>query len=126
MVARLVAFIVACLAMTGISGAKELAPIHAQTIRLAGFDGIVYYTVERDGYHVVATLAFGPDGLPIRFVATLGPDQRMLISVPQSVDQPPLEVEIRRDGGALVVGEPGSGTTVDLVRRTATGTPPVH
>lgn len=121
MVARLIAFIVACLAMAGIAGTTELAPVQAQSIRLAGFNGIVYYTVEQDGYHVVATLAFGPEGLPIRFVTTLGPGQRMLISVPQSVGQPPIEVEIRRNGGGLVVGEPGAATTVDRVRRTSTG-----
>ena len=124
MIGRLLACAGVCIAMTGVSLAAELAPIDAHGIRLASFDGIVYYTVEQDGYRVVATLAAGPEALPIRFVATLGPGQRMLISVPRSASEPAIEVEIRRNGDTLVVGEPDSGATADLMRQTATRAPP--
>ena len=106
MIRHLTGFALACVAVTGVAVAAELAPINAHSIRLARFDGIVYYTVEQDGYRVVATLASGPEELPIRFVATLGPGQRMLISVPQAVDQPSIDVEIARNGDVLVVSEP--------------------
>lgn len=76
MTRHLSAFALACFAVTGVAVAAELAPINAHSIRLARFDGIVYYTVEQDGYRVVATLASGPEDLPIRFISTLGPGQR--------------------------------------------------
>jgi hypothetical protein len=53
---------------------------------------------------VVATLASGSDDLPIRFVATLTPDQHMAISVPQKAGQPPIGVDITRTQDKLVVG----------------------
>ena len=120
----LTAFALACVAVTGVSVAAELAPINAHSIRLARFDGIVYYTVEQDGYRVVATLASGPEELPIRFVATLRPGQHMLISVPQLVDQPSIDFEILRNGDALVVGGQNSTVTVGLVGQMATGAAP--
>jgi hypothetical protein len=53
---------------------------------------------------VVATLALGSDQQPIRFVATLAPDQHIAISVPQKVGQPPIGVDITRTQDKLVVG----------------------
>ncbi|RWK44046.1 MAG: hypothetical protein EOR46_04275 [Mesorhizobium sp.] len=41
------------------AAAAELAPGSGHSIHLAAFDGVVYYTVEQDGYRVVATLAPG-------------------------------------------------------------------
>jgi hypothetical protein len=115
MTGYLTAFAAAWLLMTGLSMAAELAPINAHRIHFARFDGILYYTVEQDGYRVVATLASGPEELPIRFIATLGPGQRAMISVPQSVDQPSVDFEIFRDGDALIVGD--SAATADLVAK---------
>ncbi|MDX8525938.1 hypothetical protein RFM68_15645 [Mesorhizobium sp. MSK_1335] len=49
--------------MTGHPTAAELALGNGQSIHLlARFDGVVYYTVEQDGYNVVATLATGAEG----------------------------------------------------------------
>jgi hypothetical protein len=53
---------------------------------------------------VVATLALGSDELPIRFVATLAPDQHMAISVPQKAGQPAIGVHITRTQDRLFVG----------------------
>lgn len=121
MTRHLSAFALACFAVTGVAVAAELAPINAHSIRLARFDGIVYYTVEQDGYRVVATLASGPEDLPIRFISTLGPGQRMVISVPRSVGQPSVDLEIVRDGDALLVSDAMSAVTAGFVDRTATG-----
>ena len=124
MTRHLTAFALACFAVTGVAVAAELAPSSAHNVRLARFDGNVYYTVEQDGYRVVATLASGAEELPIRFIATLGPGQRMLISVPQSVDQPSIDFEILRNGDALVLSDPNSTVTVGLVGQIPTGAAP--
>ncbi|OAP41624.1 hypothetical protein AU381_06155 [Sinorhizobium glycinis] len=94
--------------MTGIAAASELAPGNGHSIHLGRFDGAVYYTVEKDGYRVVATLASGAEAQPIRFVSTLGPGEKLMISVPQAADQPPVDFEIMRDGKVLLVLEPGA------------------
>lgn len=106
---HLSAFLTAWLAMAGISMAAELAPRNGHSIRLADFNGIVYYTVEEGNFRVVATLASGPEELPIRFISTLTAGQSVVISVPQAVDQPSIEFEILRDGDALVVNDTLAG-----------------
>ena len=73
MIRRWMALAVAWLAMSGAAAAAELAPGNGRTLHLGGFDGTVYYTVEQDGSHVVATMASGAEATPIRFIATLGP-----------------------------------------------------
>lgn len=118
------AFAAACFATATAASAVELAPLNAHIVSLAPFDGVVYYTVEQEGYRVVATLASGPEAPPVRFIATLQPGQKMLISVPRQVDQSAVDVEIRRDEDMLVVGGPNPAATVDLVREVETGTPP--
>jgi len=114
MTTRLIASAFACMAMSGVSVAGELAPGRAHDVHLGRFDGVVYYSVEQDGYNVVATLSSGADALPIRFVSTLGPGQRLVISVPQSAEQPSIDLEILRDGEALVVSDPVSSSTAAL------------
>jgi hypothetical protein len=112
MIARLAAFVLACITMSGVSTADELAPGNARSIHLDRFDGVVYYWIEQGNFRVVATLASGVDEAPIRFASTLGPDQRIVISVPRAVDQPSLDFEIWRDGEALLVNGPFSSPTV--------------
>jgi hypothetical protein len=99
--------------MAGAAVAAELAPQSGYSVHLTDVNGTVYYTVEQDGYRVVATLASG-EGLPIRFIATLARGQRILVSVPQSVDEPPIDFEILRDGDALRVGDPVPAVTANL------------
>jgi hypothetical protein len=102
----LVGLALACLAMTAVAPAAELAPGAGHGIRLAGFDGVVYYTVAHDGYQVVATLASGAEALPIRFSSTLRPGQAIVISVPRSAGEPAIDFEIVRNGEALIVNDP--------------------
>jgi hypothetical protein len=117
MTTRLTAYALAalaCMATSGVSVAGELAPGNAHGVHLDRFDGVVYYSVEQDGYRVVATLASGADELPIRVVSTLGPGQRLVISVPRSADQPPVDFEIVRNGEALFVNDPVSSSKAAL------------
>ena len=47
------------LASLGATRADGLRPVEAKSIDLGEVSGVAYYTVERDGFHVVATLAQG-------------------------------------------------------------------
>ena len=101
------------LCMTGISVAAELAPMDGHSIRIDRFDGSVYYTVEQDGYRVVATLAAGAEGVPVRLISTLMPGQRMVISVPQPAGQASVDFEIARKGDLLLVSDPIASAKAD-------------
>jgi hypothetical protein len=79
--------------------ADGLRPIESKSIDLGGISGIAYYTVERDGFQVVATLAQGEAGTPIRVVSVLAPGQRVILSTPQQVDA----IEISRTGDSVFV-----------------------
>jgi hypothetical protein len=79
--------------------AEGLRPIEAKSIDLGGVSGIAYYTVERDGFRVVATLAQGETGTPIRVVAVLAPGQRVVLSTPQRA----AAIEISRKGDSVLV-----------------------
>jgi len=114
MIARLTACALACTILSAVATAGELAPGNAHSVHLDRVDGVVYYSVEQDGYRVVATLASGAGESPIRVISTLGPDQRIVISVPRAVDQPPVDVEILRTGEALFVNGPVFSPTAKL------------
>jgi hypothetical protein len=105
MTSRFASFAMALLSATGVTAASELAPGGGYSIHLGRFDGAVYYTVEPDGYRVVATLASRADAPPIRFASTLQPGQRIVISVPQAAGQPSIDFEIVRDGDAVRVSD---------------------
>ncbi|MGY2988022.1 hypothetical protein [Bradyrhizobium sp. USDA 4508] len=55
------------------ANAEGLRPLGGKSIDLGGISGIAYYTVERDGFRVVATLAQGEAGTPIRVISVLAP-----------------------------------------------------
>ena len=79
--------------------ADSLRPMEGKSIDLGGISGIAYYTVERDGFHVVATLAQGEAGTPIRVVSVLAPGQRVVLSTPQQAGA----IEISRKGDSVLV-----------------------
>jgi hypothetical protein len=79
--------------------AEGLRPMAGKSIDLGEISGIAYYTVERDGFHVVATLAQGEAGTPIRVVSVLAPGQRVVLSTPQQADA----IEISRNGDSVLV-----------------------
>ncbi|MEH2560582.1 hypothetical protein [Bradyrhizobium sp. AZCC 2289] len=86
--------------------AEGLRPIEGKSIDLGGISGIAYYTVERDGFHVVATLAQGEAGTPIRVVSVLAPGQRVVLSTPRQADA----VEISRKGDNVLVRKANATT----------------
>jgi hypothetical protein len=85
--------------------ADELKPTRPQKFDLGEVSGIAYYTVERDGFHVVATLAQDNAGTPIRFQATLAPGQSVVFSTPREIGVAPLAVEISRQGNEVIVAK---------------------
>ena len=88
--------------------AVSITPVAAKTVTLGTYTGVAYYTVEDAGYQVVATVAPGEAGVPIRFVSTLVDGQRAVLSVPQAVGSPALEMEFQRCGEAVLVRAPAS------------------
>ena len=79
--------------------ADGLRPMAGKSIDLGGISGIAYYTIERDGFHVVATLAQGEGGTPIRVVSVLAPGQRVVLSTPQQAGA----IAISRKGDSVLV-----------------------
>jgi hypothetical protein len=94
-------FVAAALLLASLEGAHAggLRPIDARSIDLGGVSGVAYYTVERDGFHVVTTLAQGIAGTPIRVVSVLAPGQSVAFSTPD----PASALEISRNGDSVLV-----------------------
>ena len=85
------------LASLGVVQAEGLKPIEGQAVDLGNLSGVAYYTVERDGFHIVATLAQqGEDGAPVRVETVLAPGQSVTFSTPRGVGAGPDAVEISR------------------------------
>ena len=86
--------------------AEGLRPMAGKSIDLGEISGIAYYTVERDGFHVVATLAQGEAGTPIRVVSVLAPGRRVVLSTPQQAGA----IEISRNGDSVRVRKANAAT----------------
>jgi len=92
------------LASIGPAHAEGLKPLQGQVIDLGDVSAVAYYTVERDGFHVVATLAKkDEDAVPVRVVAVLGADQSLTLSTPREWGTAPDAVEIVRRADTLLV-----------------------
>ena len=87
------------LASLGAANADGLRPIEAKSIDLGEVSGVAYYTVERDGLHVVTTLAQGEAGTPIRVVSVLAPGQSVVLSTPHQAGA----LEISRQSDSVLV-----------------------
>ena len=87
------------LASLGAGHANGLRPIEGRSIDLGDVSGVAYYTVEPDGFQVVATLAQGEAGTPIRLVSVLAPGQRVVLSTPHQAGA----LEISRNGDSVLV-----------------------
>jgi len=79
--------------------ADGLHPIEAKSIDLGKVSGVAYYTIQRDGFHVVTTIAEGEAGTPVRVVSVLAPGQRVVLSSPSQADA----LEISRKGDSVLV-----------------------
>ncbi|NGO51576.1 hypothetical protein [Allomesorhizobium camelthorni] len=95
----------AVLALGGAAAAGDLKPMHSRSINLGTITGVAYYTVEPDGYHVVATLAQNDAGAPVRFETVLVSGQTMTLSTPRAAGMPPVKVEIGRTADQIHVLE---------------------
>jgi len=93
------------LAVTGAAArADGLRPNEGQSLDLGAVSGTAYYTVERDGYHVVATLAqLGEETTPVRVEALLAPGQSVTLSTPHAAGEPPETIQISRQGSTVLV-----------------------
>jgi hypothetical protein len=90
----------------GAAHADNLQPLQAQRIDLREVSGVVYYTVERDGFHVVTTLVQGEAGIPVRAVSVLAPGQSVVLSTGVATGA----VEISRQADTLLVREAAVAT----------------
>ena len=92
--------------VAGNATAVELTPNHAHSIDLNGVAGVAYYTVEGGTYRVVAVVASGESGRPIRFTATLLPQQRIEVSVPSDGSEVERSIEFIRAGNSITASQP--------------------
>lgn len=105
------AIVAAALALATIASAQadELKPTQARDVEAQGIDlgavsGVVYYTVEPSGFHVVATLSQeAEDATPIRVEVVLAPGQSVVLSTPHGVGEAPEAVEISREADVVFV-----------------------
>ena len=93
------------LASIGAAHANELRAVEARSIDLGEISGVAYYTVERYGFRIVATLAQGEAGTPVRFEAVLAPGQSVVLSTPREAGAAPNAVEISRQNDRVLVHE---------------------
>ena len=108
------------LAAIGPAHAEGLKPLQGQVIELGDVSGVAYYTVERDGFRVVATLAKkDEDAVPVRVVVVLAPGQSLTLSTPHEAGTPPDEVEIFRRVDTVLVKAPAARADTVLARKAA-------
>ena len=98
------------LASIGMARADELPPIEARIIDLGEVSGVAYYTVDRDGFRLVATLGQGETGTPVRFEAVLVPGQSVVLSTPREWGVAPDAVTITRRDDQMMVREAAAVT----------------
>lgn len=82
--------------------AAELVAYRGQSLDLGAVNGVAYYTVEKSGYRIVATLA-DADSKAVRFEAVLAPGQSMVVSSPSAYGEAPVRIEISRQGDNVQV-----------------------
>jgi hypothetical protein len=98
-----IALAIAGLLTADFAAVAELVPGSCESVHLGHLNGVVYYTIEKDGCRVVTTIADGDAGLPVRFVATLSDGQKLTISVPGNLGVAPQEFEFSRASGKIFV-----------------------
>jgi hypothetical protein len=93
----------AIVAMSALTAqADTLSPAFGRTIELGAINGVAYYTVEKEGYRVVATLA-DAGSTPVRFEAVLAPGQSVIVSSPNAYGEEPAKVQISRQSDGVRV-----------------------
>ena len=96
--------ILALATLSGLAHADALRPIEARSLDLGTVSGVAYYTVEREGVRVVATLSQpGESTMPVRVEALLGRGQSVILSTPHEVGVAPELVEISRQADTVLI-----------------------
>jgi hypothetical protein len=98
----------ATVALAGAAHAEALKPIQAHTVDLGSIAGVAYYTVEKDGHHLVVFLKAAEMQTPVRFIATLAPEQKVTFSVQRRAGEPPVDVNFTRHGEQIDVSSTNS------------------
>jgi hypothetical protein len=95
------------------ASAERLQPVQAHAVDLGAASGVAYYTVERDGFRVVVTLAQRDEDAtaPVRFEAVLAPGQSVVLSAPREAGIPPHAVEISRHADTVLVRQAAAAVT---------------
>jgi len=96
------AALAAAVGLVATAQAAELVAYRGQSIDLGVVNGIAYYTVEKSGYRIVATLA-ASDSKAVRFEAVLAPGQSIVLSSPSALGEAPRRIEIGRQGDHVEV-----------------------
>lgn len=96
------AFAIATSSALSAAIADKLSPAIGRTIELGSINGVAYYTVGKDGFHVVATLA-NPHTPSVRFEAVLSPGQSVIVSSPSAYGQEAARIEISRQNDDIQV-----------------------
>ena len=87
------------------AAAQTLKPIQSQAIDLGPVAGDAFYTVEHDGFRVVATFAPRQGGAPFRVQALLAPGQSVVFSTPRAAGELPASVTIQRRNDQILVSK---------------------
>jgi hypothetical protein len=96
----------------GPAHAEGLKPFQGRVIDLGDVSAVAYYTVERDGFRVVATLAKkAEDAIPVRIVSVLAPGQSLTLSTPHEAGAPDGAVETVRRADTLLIHEAAPALT---------------
>jgi hypothetical protein len=98
---------IATAAVAGAAHAEALKPVQARKVDLGAVAGVAYYTVEKDGHRLVVSLKAPDTGTPVRFVATLAPEQQVTLSVPRSAGEAAVDVNFIRRGEKIEVNATG-------------------
>ncbi len=97
-------------ASAGAPQPQMLQPAEGLSIALGPINGVVYDSRAGEGDRVVATLAAGEGGTPLRVVVMLTPGQSLTLSVPRGPDEPAIEVALSRRGDRVFVSDPAAVT----------------
>ena len=81
---------------------RAIGPRQGLVFSLGATIGVAYFTLEPAGFRLVATIQSAA-GAPVRFTATLAPEQAATVSVPGKVGEQATEVSFLRRGEQLVV-----------------------
>src|ERR1700758_5449130 len=95
------------LLLLGPAHAEGLKPFQGRVIDLGDVSAVAYYTVERDGFRVIATLAKkAEDAVPVRVAATLASGQSLTLSTPHEAGGSAGACAVRRRAGPGLIQGP--------------------